>query len=160
MVSGYPSNNEGGGGEQRPAPRFAYTEKFNEVFPFYLSIGMTYEQFWEQDCELVKFYREAARIKQERRNQDLWLQGMYVYEAILDASPVLNAMAKKGTKPKPYRSEPYELFQKKGQKKTEKKSDSKALAFMQAFAIATNEKFKKKGGEVNAEREQCPDTRS
>ena len=31
----------------RPAPRFAYTQKFYDVFPYYLAIGMTPEQYWE-----------------------------------------------------------------------------------------------------------------
>lgn len=60
----------GGGGGNRPAPRFAYTEKFYQVFPYYLAIGMTYEQFWEMDCDLVKYYRKAARIRQDLKNQD------------------------------------------------------------------------------------------
>ena len=71
---------------------------------------MTYEQFWEQDCELVKYYRKAAQIRQDLRNQDAWLQGAYFYEALIDAAPVLRAFAKKGTKPTPYREGPYELF--------------------------------------------------
>ena len=67
---------------------------------------MTYEQFWEQDCELVKYYRKAAQIKQGLRNQDAWLQGAYFYEALIDAAPVLRAFAKKGTKPALYRESP------------------------------------------------------
>ena len=30
----------------RHAPRFAYTQKFYDVFPYYLAIGMTPEQYW------------------------------------------------------------------------------------------------------------------
>ena len=73
---------------------------------------MTYDQFWNEDCELVKFYRKAAQIRQDLKNQDAWLQGAYFYEALVDAAPILRAFAKKGTKPIPYREEPFDLFSK------------------------------------------------
>ena len=78
----------------RPAPRFAYTQKFYDVFPYYLAIGMTPEQYWEGDCELVRYYRKAAQIRQDLKNQDAWLQGMYVYQAIGNLAPILRAFAK------------------------------------------------------------------
>ena len=92
---------------------------------------MTYEQFWEQDCELVKYYRKAAQIKQDLRNQDAWLQGAYFYEALIDVAPVLRTFAKKGTKPALYRESPYELFgrqDKKQQKQLQEKHDDQAKA--------------------------------
>lgn len=143
--------NDGGGGGQSPSPRFAYTDKFYELFPYYLSIGMTYEQYWEQDCELVKYYRRAARIKRELKNQDAWLHGAYFYEALLDAAPALRAFAKKGTKPTPYRDKPYELYAQSDSSKEKKeqvkeKQNSKAKAFMLAFMMSNNKKFENKGG--------------
>ena len=113
---------------------------------------MTYEQFWEQDPELVKYYREAWKLKREMRNQDLWLQGAYIYEAILDASPVLHAFAKKGTKAIPYRDSPYEIYSKrtvKEEKTREEKNDNKAKAMMEMMMVSINKKFEKKGGENN-----------
>lgn len=151
MVSDQPSDDKGGGGEQCPVPLFAYTEKFKEVFPYYLSIGMTYDQFWNDDCELVKFYREAYRIKQKMRNQEAWLQGAYFYEALLDASPILRAFAKNGTKPEPYRKEPFDLFPVQAPRKesVQERNDKKAKCFMEAFAVANNKKYKMKDGESN-----------
>lgn len=114
---------------------------------------MTYDQFWNDDVELVKFYREAWQLKQQVRNQDLWLQGAYIYEAILDVAPILHPFAKKGTKPTPYREQPYELFtNKKDHKKhltQEQKSDKKAKAVMEIFMMNINKKFEKQGGEKN-----------
>lgn len=110
---------------------------------------MTYEQFWEQDCELVKYYRKANRIKQELRNQDAWLQGAYFYEALVDAAPLFRDFVKKGTKTTPYRDCPYELFeQKRGNKEqvAQERQDEKAKAFMEAFAVANNKRFKQEGG--------------
>ena len=140
----------GGGGERSPIPHFAYTDKFYELFPYYLSIGMTYEQYWEQDCDLVKYYRRAAQIKQDLKNQDAWLQGAYFYEALIDVAPILRAFAKKGTKPTPYANQPYELFNRNDETRkkqvVEKRQDEKAKAFMQAFMMSNNKKFKEEGG--------------
>ena len=112
---------------------------------------MTYEQFWEQDCELVKYYRKAAQIRQDLRNQDAWLQGAYFYEALIDAAPVLRAFAKKGTKPTPFDIDELrvKLQDKKQQKQLQEKHDDQAKAYMEAFMVSVNKKFQEKGGGVS-----------
>lgn len=82
---------------------------FEEVFPFYLSIGMTYEQFWEGKPSLVVFYRRANDLRRKERNQELWLQGRYIYEAIGSFAEILPAFPKKGAKVHPYMEEPYPI---------------------------------------------------
>ena len=81
LVSSSLSETEGGE-RNRSTPLFTYTEKFYECFPYYLSIGMTPEQYWDGDPTLTKYYRKADEIKKERLNEELWLQGMYIYEAL------------------------------------------------------------------------------
>ena len=76
-----------------------------------MSIGMTYDEFWNRDVSLVGTYRKAAELRDRRRNQELWLQGMYIYEALCDVAPIFHAFAKKGTKPRPYPEHPYSLEQ-------------------------------------------------
>lgn len=88
------------------APHPSHTEVFHTHFPYYLSIGMTYDQYWNDDCTLVKPYRQAAEMKRSARNEELWLQGLYFYEALCDVSPILHAFAKSGTKPEQYRPRP------------------------------------------------------
>lgn len=119
---------------------------------------MTYDQFWNQDVELVKAYREADKIKRDLKNQDMWMQGAYYYEALLDAAPVLRfSFSKKPPKPIPYREQPFELHtgQRKAAEREEKqltqqeKSDKKAKAMMEMFMVSINKKFEKKGGEGN-----------
>ena len=75
-----------------------------------MSIGMTYDEFWNQDVRLVEVYRKAAELRDKRRNHELWLQGMYIYEALCDASPLFRFSMKKGSiKPEPYVKEPYPI---------------------------------------------------
>lgn len=108
------------GGESKGFAALSYTEVFYNHLPYYLAIGMTPEQFWDGDCRLTESYRRADELKQRRRNQDLWLQGMYFYEALCDVSPILQAFAKKGTKPTPYSPEPYAVTEKQVKEKKER----------------------------------------
>lgn len=105
---------------------------------------MTSEQFWEGDCTLVVAYRKAFALKQDLENQQAWLQGMYIYDALCCVAPVLHAFAKKGTKPTPFRKEPYPLSVQPDKRKkeiVEAKSDAKAKAFMEMFMTSNNKKF-------------------
>ena len=70
---------------------------------------MTPEQFWDGDPSLAKYYRKAYELQRKRNNEEMWLQGMYFYEALCDASPIFHAFAKRGTKPQPYPDHPYSL---------------------------------------------------
>ena len=126
-------------------PRFTYAEKFREQFPYYLSIGMTAEQYWDGDPEWARAFRKADELRLERKNQELWLQGMYVYEAICDASPILHDFAKRGTKPHPYVEKPYPITEKQYKRnKVDKEKDTfdKGKKMMEAFMKLNNSKFK------------------
>lgn len=147
MVSGSLSAFSEGNERNGLSPLFTYTEKFYEQFPYYLSIGMTYDQYWNDDCDLVKYYRQAEEIRNERKNQELWLQGLYVYEAICDVSPVIHAFAKKGTKPIPYVPKPYPLNAKQRiqeEEEKERKIAEKGKKIMESFMCANNKRFKEK----------------
>ena len=107
---------------------------------------MTEEQYWDKDCTLVAAYRKAEEIRANRRNQEMWLQGAYVYEAICRVSPVLHAFSKKGAKPMPYLSEPYALSEKQAELREEehaKKAYDKGKKLMEGFMVSHNKKFGK-----------------
>ena len=93
----------------------------------------------------MKFYREADKLRRERVNQEMWLQGMYFYDALARIAPILHAFAKKGTKPKPYVEEPYPINKQMmddAQEKKEKAKSQKGLRYMQAYMTANNKRFK------------------
>jgi len=96
---------------------------------------------------LPKYYREAEELRMERRNQEAWLQGMYVYDAIFRLAPILHAFAKKGAKPKPYVEEPYPITRKEQedkQQRREKEISEKGLAKMEAFMSKFNKNFEER----------------
>lgn len=94
--------------QQQQSASLSFTDIFNKAFPYYLSIGMTYELFWLGDPRLVKAYREAHELRNIQKNQELWVQGIYVFRAF---KSVIEAFSYgmgggKGTKPSEYPSEP------------------------------------------------------
>ena len=125
----------------------SYTATFYERFPFHLSIGMTPEQYWDGDPQLAKYYRKADELKRQRENQKLWLQGMYIYEALCDVAPILRAFAPKGTKPTPYTDHPYSITTKEREdekKLQEKRERDKARRYMEAQMAKLNKRFESK----------------
>jgi hypothetical protein len=122
----------------------SYTETFWEQFPYYLSIGMTEDQYWDGDCALVRSYRKAEELRRKNLNQQAWLQGLYIYDAILRASPILNPLAKKGTQPTPYVEQAYPLTkeeQEKQEAQKEKAREEKVRDYVQAFIQRHNQKY-------------------
>jgi hypothetical protein len=106
---------------------------------------MTLEQYWDGDPMLAKYYRKANEFRRKRRNEELWLQGMYIYEALCDVAPVLHAFAKRGTKPVPYPDHPYALTvndREEEKKLKEKREREKAKRYMEAKMATINKRFK------------------
>ena len=104
-----------------------FSEVFDEQFVEYLALGMTYEQFWLEDVTLVRAYRKAYRLKYERE-QDLanwkaWIQGRYVYDALVEVAPYLNSLKPK--EPLPYDEKPYEIKRSDDPKPTEASKEIK-----------------------------------
>lgn len=58
-----------------------------------MSIGMTYEEYWDGSSDLCKYYRKASELKRQEQNYFSWLQGAYVYQAILSAAPAYDSFS-------------------------------------------------------------------
>ena len=90
-----------------------------------MAIGMTYEQFWYGDANMVIAFRKAEQLKMEALNRNMWLQGMYFYEALCDVSPIFRSFSK-AKKPMDYRHEPFELNVSSEEKKeVQKRTESR-----------------------------------
>lgn len=131
-----------------------YTEQFERVCPYYMHMGVSYEQFWNGDVEIAKMARQAYELKMDEQNQFAWLQGMYVYNAVAALAPALKAFAK--GKAQPYPQEPYGFAERekvlsgqKEEKKKESAEDMRFNAFMTAWMSNVNKNFAKEGGEAN-----------
>lgn len=94
-------------GEGEP---FSFSKLFHDVEAYYISIGMTYEQFWHGDVWLAKVYRDAEELRERRANAEAWRNGFYMASAL--SSTVGNMFRKKGSSPIKYMDRPIPLTQK------------------------------------------------
>lgn len=106
---------------------------------------MTYEQYWYNDVWMVEAYREADKLRQQRSNNEAWVQGMYVYDAVARLSPILHAFAKKGTKPQPYTPKPYEFGREEKtdaeEERTKENERLKSILFFKNWARSARKRF-------------------
>ena len=127
------------------------TELFEKQCPIYMSYGMSYDEFWYGDVYRTKYYRECHLIKVKQRDEEMWMQGMYVYEALCKVSPILHAFSKKGTKPLPYSNKPFlsnmSINQTVADKEQEKKNaELIARVHFDNWARMMKKQFEKKQG--------------
>lgn len=125
------------------------TQLFEKACPIYMSYGMSYNDFWYGPAFMTTFYRDANKLKLRQQDENNWMIGMYVYEAILDCSPVLHAFSKKGTKPLPYAEKPYltDVFENKTEAQKEQEKENERLKFliqMNNWFRATKKQFTNK----------------
>lgn len=125
---------------------------FEDALPYYLKMGMTFEQYWDGDVSAHRAYRKAEKLRQRERNQHAWLQGLYIYEAIADLSPALKAFSK--GRAKPYRNAPFD-FDEQERKEREEREERRRYERMKekiaAFATAYNKKRKETEAEPETE---------
>lgn len=81
---------------------------------------MTYTEFWYDDPWLTETYRSAYNFKRKQLNEQLWLQGLYIADAV---SSVFDT-----TKRKKYPKEPYDIYPKTPtEKRLEAEKQRKAI---------------------------------
>lgn len=125
------------------------TKLFEELCPIFMSYGMSYDEYWHSSPYRAKFYLEAHKLKIKQKDEEMWMQGMYIYEALCDVSPILHAFSKKGTKPLPYSNRPYsasikELQTNEDKEKEKKNAELIARVFFENWAKNTKKHFEKK----------------
>jgi len=69
-----------------------------------MAIGMTAEEYWEGDPHLAPFYYQAYKLRFDMQNQQAWLNGLYVFNAVSTA--ISNAFSKRTHK---YVEKPFEF---------------------------------------------------
>lgn len=126
-----------------------YSETFKQLCPYYMSIGMSYDDFWNGDVSMVEVYRKADELRLKQRNYELWLQGMYVYEALCDASPLFRFSLKGGTiKPEHYVKEPYPITPLEAQEREEREAKAREERLKAEFARFAEQMKKKMSPET------------
>lgn len=115
-----------------------------------MAIGMSLAEFWDGSPQLVRYYREAHRLKMEEENQKAWVQGLY-FKSALDSS-LSQLFKKKGSKGVQYLEKPLDIYGKSEKEKEREaiKEREKAVKFFNKL-MEEQKKRKKllKSGEIN-----------
>lgn len=130
------------GGSEVTPPEQSFTDIFEEAFPIYLAFGMTAEQYWDESPGLVKAYKQADEIRRRRMNEELWLQGIYVAEAL---NATVGNMFTKGNRNK-YPSEPIPLTEDEQRERQEREQKAKMDRIKAAFTAKALNMNAKIGG--------------
>ena len=124
------------------------TKMFRDIFPMYLSMGMSYDEFWNGPVWLAKSYREAYETRLRNEEWARHRQGAYIYHAILCAAPVIKPFVK-DAKPGKYPDEPWPLTQQEADERERQREIAgyeKALAQRRAEIEARKQKEAMKDG--------------
>lgn len=102
------------------SPNFSLAKQYEKEFPFFLSIGMSYDQYWYGEPRLALSYYKAFEIEKERKNQEMWMNALYIYNTIGSFAEILPAFPKKGAKIHPFMKEPIPLTKKEMERRKER----------------------------------------
>ena len=120
-------------------------EIFDELCPHYMSMGMTYDEFWHGTPDAIRQMRKSYDLSRSRKNWFLWLQGLYNYKAFCSAHPLFNVFAPEGTKAQPYLEEAIPLTEKE-MEEWERKQKYKRFEKLRAYMASRS---KPKRGDEN-----------
>ena len=90
---------------QLPSETISPLEFLDKLCAYAMSIGMSYNDYWYGEPSMLKYYIKAEELKNVRKSQEYWLQGLYTYIAIGSLVPVLNPFSKEH-RAKPYLKQP------------------------------------------------------
>lgn len=107
-----------------------FTELLERQCPIYMAMGMTYDEYWNDDVEKAVYYRRAFKLKKKQKNHWLWLQGAYVYRILQNIYPLYNAWAQ--AQPEPYLDFPIPLDAQE-EKETENERMKRQMMEMQDY---------------------------
>lgn len=113
------------------------------MFPYFLAIGMTEEQYWNGDPYLVRAFKKAHEYKIEMRNQELWLQGLYIHNAF--GVVLHNAFRGRGSKAEKYLEKPLDIMNRSAEKNEKKVAEEREKLIM-ALSAWKKDFDKAKGG--------------
>lgn len=104
-------------------------ELYVKMFPYYLSLGCSYNEFWNESAWIAPAYLDAEEYRRESRNFEMWQQGLYFHNAVSQAL----AMAfwnKKGSKPEGYTKYPFAFTEREKAAEHERKRQEALEWFM------------------------------
>ena len=82
------------------APQSNFGKYLDTICPYFMMYGMSWDEFWNESIDRFRAYWQMHQFNIERRNQELWLQGIYIQSAV---AAVLDTKHKVKYPEKPHR---------------------------------------------------------
>ena len=124
-----------------------FSEFFEENCPYYMSYGMSYDEFWFGSPEIAKFYFKAHEIKERRKNNDLWYQGQYIYDTLIRVAPLFSVQP---SEPIGYMDEPYPMTKAEAEERRKRAAIKKTKEMAAGFSfISARENAARRKSEVS-----------
>lgn len=121
------------------------------MFPKYMALGMTYDEFWEGPAWLVRSYREAAELKRAQRNWEMWMQAAYIYDTLLRVSPVFRPFGKGEVKPADFMEAPYPLTEKEAREREEARERKNFFEYLARMEADSERELKRRAEQAKKE---------
>jgi hypothetical protein len=136
---------------EEPSKPITLNEFFRAMFPKYMALGMTYDEFWEGPAWLVRSYREAAELKRAQRNWEMWMQAAYVYDTLLRVSPVFRPFGKGEVKPADFMEAPYPLTEKEAKEREEARERKNFFEYLARMESDSERELKRRAEQAKKE---------
>ena len=120
----------------------SYGDIFDELFPEYLPMGMTPDQYWDGESSLKPAFRKAykLRIENERQIADTnnWYMGQYILAALQAVPLLVGGFNTKGVNIPDYPDKPFlqkELERKSEEARKRQEEDQMRLAMAEKTKV-------------------------
>ena len=145
---------------KRQASPTPYGDIFDELYPHYLLMGMTPEQYWDGEYGMKRAFRDAYQMRMENEqilaDRNNWYMGQYII-AVLQCVPLLvgGLNVKASTRLPEYPEKPFlekakEEQRAKDRRKHEEDQTMLALAMFQSFVKEKNKTIGDAQGKASA----------
>lgn len=84
-----------------------------------MAMGMTPEQFWNGDTANFAAYREAYKVRNLKANEDAWLIGFYMLNALAATAPLAKRRPEYPKEPLPLYEAPESIGEARARKRQE-----------------------------------------
>ena len=139
--------------EQQQTASRTYGDIFDELFPDYLLMGMTPEQYWDGESSLKRAFRKAYNLRMETEqriaDRNNWYLGQYIVAALQAVPLLVGGLNTKGVDIPDYPDKPFfEKYEEQKKADTKKKQEEDqmktAMAMFHAFTIQANKNIENK----------------
>lgn len=134
-------------GEPSDAPQ-TLTDAFIAMCPFYLEMGMSYNDYWHRNTSVHKAYRDAYELRKRNNEWARHRQGEYVLQALAVA---LQCFSKDKSQNVKYPTKPWPLTERDAREREEREAKARYMNMREKLLAESKQaQAKKQEGQKEA----------